>query len=348
MTKKKKSFAEMKKEAVSKKQEKDLEVTTDTLYPKISIVTPSYNQGQFLEECIESILGQNYPNLEYIIMDGGSTDNSAEIIKKYEKYLTYWQSKPDNGQYQAINDGFKRTSGEIMAWLNSDDKYQPNAFFKVAATFKDFSYVEWMVGRPSYWNRNGNIFNVEPYHPTYSIKNYLKKNYTSPLIQQESTFWRRSLWEKAGGTLKTDLVFAGDFELWIRFFRYAPLCSVDTLIGGYRHHGEDQKGKKFFDKYCLEAEKIRDKEISLYNISLDEISLPVMPVMTFPRETFLSNANLLDGESIRKINCWRNYLSDLEAGMKNCKIKGLPELFSFVQAELTMINNIKSKTVYDE
>jgi glycosyltransferase involved in cell wall biosynthesis len=101
--------------------------------PKISIVTPSFNQGEFLEECIDSVLSQNYPNLEYIIMDGGSTDISILIIKKYEKYLTYWQSQPDGGHYAALNQGFNKTTGEIMAWLNSDDKYHPNAFFKVAA-----------------------------------------------------------------------------------------------------------------------------------------------------------------------------------------------------------------------
>jgi len=104
------------------------------LYPKISIITPSFNQGKYLEETIFSVLGQNYPNLEYIIIDGGSTDNSVDIIKKYENQLTYWISEPDNGQSHAINKGFMKATGGILAWLNSDDMYLPGVLDYVAKT----------------------------------------------------------------------------------------------------------------------------------------------------------------------------------------------------------------------
>src|SRR5688500_12214725 len=97
-------------------------------YPRITIVTPNYNYGHFLEKAIVSVLDQQYPNLEYIIIDGGSTDNSIEIIRKYEKHLAYWISEPDKGMYDAINKGFSRATGEVMAWLNSDDTYFPWAF----------------------------------------------------------------------------------------------------------------------------------------------------------------------------------------------------------------------------
>jgi glycosyltransferase involved in cell wall biosynthesis len=232
--------------------------------PRISIVTPSFNQGEFLEECIDSILSQNYPDLEYIIMDGGSTDNSVEIIRKYEKYLTYWQSKPDKGQYDAINEGFKKTSGEIMAWLNSDDKYHHHAFFKVSHIFIKHRDVEWLIGRPSEWDSEGNMLRIEPKPlPVYSREKYLRKDYKSPSIQQESTFWRRSLWEKAGSLISADLDYAGDLELWIRFFRYAPLHVVDTLLGGYRKHG-NQKVALYMDRYIREASELLNAETRLF------------------------------------------------------------------------------------
>jgi len=106
-------------------------------WPKISIVTPSYNQGQFLEETIRSVLLQGYPNLEYIIIDGGSTDNSVKIIKEYEPWLACWVSEPDRGQSQAINKGFKKATGEIITWICSSDSYVPNAFQKISLIFAD-------------------------------------------------------------------------------------------------------------------------------------------------------------------------------------------------------------------
>src|SRR5687768_13083798 len=104
--------------------------------PKISIITPSYNQGRFIEETILSVINQNYPNLEYIIIDGGSTDNTVEIIRKYEQHLAYWVSEKDGGQSEAINKGFKKATGDIVCWINSDDFFMPGALSKVADCFE--------------------------------------------------------------------------------------------------------------------------------------------------------------------------------------------------------------------
>ncbi len=291
--------------------------------PTISIVTPSYNQGEFLEECIDSVLSQNYPALEYVIMDGGSTDNSVEIIKKYEKYLTYWQSCQDKGQYDAINEGFKKTNGEIMGWLNSDDKYHPRAFFKVAFIFSKNKGVEWITGRPTKWDKNGNVsFILFDFLPKFSREKYLK-GYKACFIQQESTFWRRSLWEKAGSRIRTDLKYAGDLELWIRFFRFAPLYTVDTLLGGYREHG-NQKATLYMNRYIEEAEKVLDEEIKLFQKGeyKDVLSAPE-PITISHRElkSYIDNIYSCNQNNACKI-------SDDSAFVMDVLIKKLTELQS--------------------
>lgn len=229
--------------------------------PSISIVTPSLNQGQYLDECIDSVLSQNYPNLEYIIMDGGSNDNSLEIIKKYEKYLTYWQSKPDGGQYAAIQEGFSRSSGKIMAWLNSDDKYHEDAFFTVAYVFATHPEIEWITGRPTWWDKDGRLNKISDVLCQYDREKYLLMGQTRQWMQQESTFWSRSLWERAGAFIRTDLGYAGDFELWVRYSRSAQIYSVNALLGGYRTHGY-QKAVYALDKYLEEVALVTNEELA--------------------------------------------------------------------------------------
>ena len=143
-----------------------------TVFPKISIVTPSFNQAQFLEETILSVINQNYPNLEYIIIDGGSTDGSVDIIKKYEKHLTYWVSEPDNGHGHALNKGFSTTTGEIMAWINSDDKYYPSTFATVAEIFNKFSDINWIHGKNSRIDKSVRLEDVLAFINIYSYLLY--------------------------------------------------------------------------------------------------------------------------------------------------------------------------------
>ncbi len=218
--------------------------------PKISIVTPSYNQGQFLEQTICSILDQNYPNLEYVIIDGGSTDNSVEIIKKYSNRLSYWVSEPDTGHGNALNKGFSKTSGEIMAWLNSDDKYLPWTFEVVAEIFSLFPDVNWIVGVNGWWDKKGRLVTARNIYK--NIYDYLLGNYA--WIQQESVFWRRSLWEKAGGKINEKYKFSVDGELWCRFFLIDKLYHVESIISGYRFH-DNNRGKLYLESCFSEINR---------------------------------------------------------------------------------------------
>lgn len=229
-------------------------------YPKITIVTPVFNQVQLIEQTILSIINQNYPNLEYIIIDGGSTDGTVDIIRKYDSKLAYWVSEPDNGMYDAIQKGFNHSTGEIMAWLNADDMYHRGALFSIAEIFQTFPNVEWIEGLNTFWDNHpcgGRTLTVCPSRE-FSKYEFLMGDYK--WIQQESTVWHRSLWEKSDG-LNTQLKYAGDFALWISFFRYAKLYTVDILIGGFRRWSNEQKSKKGFDKYIEECNVVLENEI---------------------------------------------------------------------------------------
>jgi len=196
------------------------------MYPKITVVTPSYNQGQFLEQTIKSVLEQDYPNLEYIIMDGGSTDNSVEIIKKYEKHLAYWQSQPDNGQSAAINAGFRRATGEIFCWLNSDDQFLPGTLKTIGRYFYDHPECEWASGNMElrYIADGKTIISKAYMNSNWSIVNFWALGtgncFFSP---QPSTFWRKTLWDRAGGYVREDKPNSMDYELWMRFCDLAEL-----------------------------------------------------------------------------------------------------------------------------
>lgn len=224
--------------------------------PRISVVTPSLNQAEYLEATIKSVLGQGYPNLEYIIIDGGSTDGSVEIIERYAEHLAYWASEPDDGQTYAIIKGFERSTGEIMAWLNSDDLYEPGALFGVAEVFARNSGWQAIYG-DSYWvDATG-----QPIRPKKEMSfNRFIWLYDHNYIPQPSTFWRRGIYERVGGLdPQWDLVM--DADLWIRFAEHTRPRHVPRLLSRMRYYPE-QKNRRLRDKSDVEGARIRERYLA--------------------------------------------------------------------------------------
>lgn len=182
-------------------------------YPVISIVTPSYNQGKFLEKCIQSILSQDYPNLELIIIDGGSTDESVEIIKKYENQLTFWVSEKDEGQADAINKGLRHVTGEIFNWINSDDYLEPGALFKCAEAYKENPSAAGWIGGCRRIDGKGNVLNV--IYPNGFDRENIGQNWYGTQFYQPSCFLSTKIVKEISG-LDKNLYIALDLDLWIR------------------------------------------------------------------------------------------------------------------------------------
>jgi glycosyltransferase involved in cell wall biosynthesis len=216
-------------------------------WPKITIVTENLNHGEFLEAMIQSALSQNYPNLEYIVIDGGSKDRSVEIIRKYESRIAYWCSEKDNGLFDACNKGFARSTGEIMAFVGSDDMLLPGSLHTVGSIMAQLPEVEWLTTlNPAEWDYHGAL------SPTAPVRGFCREAFLEGYyaarrdkerafyhefgwIQSESTFWRRSLWEKTGGRFRAEhFRYAADFDLWSRFFLHADLYATPCMLAGWR------------------------------------------------------------------------------------------------------------------
>jgi glycosyltransferase involved in cell wall biosynthesis len=238
------------------------------MLPKISIITPSYNQAETLERTILSVLDQGYPNLEYFIIDGGSTDNSLEIIKKYESKLTYWISEKDRGQSHAINKGLIKATGDIIAWINSDDWYNTGAFLKIASIFQS-SNIGLLIGAcqiiyPKEPNKNFIVTKINVSFET--LLRFWQSSFCPP---QPSMFFTKAALDKAG-LLKEDLNYAMDLDLWLGIARYYDVKCTNDVLSNYPIYETSKSGsgngfKKFEDEWkstCLRHLKkasFRDK-----------------------------------------------------------------------------------------
>lgn len=203
--------------------------------PLVSIVTPSYNQARFLEETIRSVLEQGYARIEYIIVDGGSTDGSLEIIQRYADRLTWWVSEPDQGQTSAINKGFARAKGDILAWINSDDTYIPLAVSEAVSYLRSHPEAGMVYGDAHLIDEDGQVIGQFPARQTDYRR--LRRGYVH--IPQQASFFRARLWRQVG-PLDPTFYFAMDYDLWVRLARIAPLHYHPRSWAKFRLH---QTGK---------------------------------------------------------------------------------------------------------
>ncbi len=227
-------------------------------WPSISIVIPSYNQGPFLAQCIQSALNQGYPNLELIIVDGGSTDQSIEIIKNFSDKLTWWISEPDAGQAHAINKGMEKSSGDILAWLNSDDCLTPNSLFRVAMLLTNNPEVDVVYSHRILIDESGNDIGkwIIPPHNNF-VLSYVD------FVPQETMFWRKSLWASTGSYIDESFQFALDWELIHRFIEAgAVFYRAPAFLGMFRVHDKQKTKVNMHRVGHEEMERIRERAIT--------------------------------------------------------------------------------------
>lgn len=262
--------------------------------PKITIITPSYNQGQYIEQTICSVLDQNYPKLEYIIIDGGSTDQTVDIIKKYSNHISYWVSERDNGQSDAINKGLKRATGDIVNWLNSDDYFMPGCLQHVGEVFKNKNI--------SCYSGTSRVFSVDKEFISKGTDIYpdnYKKTMGWARIDQPETFFRKEVWDTIG-LLNPAFHFIMDKEWWLRYLITYGLEGIykdDHLLVNFRIHNDSKTGSQ--------KEKFHKETIDLY------YSICVINGLKEYIKLFEENFQ------VNKINLSPNYKNPLAASIVN-------------------------------
>lgn len=248
---------------------------------KISIITPSYNQADYIEETIQSVLNQGYHDLEYIIIDGGSNDGSKEIIKKYDQQLAYWVSEPDQGQTDAINKGFRKATGDIVAWLNSDDIYPEGTLHHVAKAFHEKPEANLIYGDVMNFSSEGkeHVFS----NPLFDPITFISK----VAIHQPSVFWKRQLFDEIG-MLDESFYYLMDYDLWMRIFYSYPTHKINQTLSRFRIHSEaktadNPKGlymdyrkvvSRFFNSFKDKGFAQTLQSISIYE-NPDDVAYPI-------------------------------------------------------------------------
>ena len=226
--------------------------------PNISIITPSYNQGRFIERTVRSVLDQGYPNLEYIVMDGGSQDGTLDVLRRYEGRLT-WVSEQDRGQADAINKGIRRTSGDIVAYLNSDDVYRPGALLRVAEEFDRHREALWLTGKCAIIDEEDR----EVRRPITAYKNLLLRRYSYSLllvtnpVSQPATFWRRSAVEQFG-LFNEDEHLVMDYDFWLRIGKENPPVVLDDYLADFRVYAASKTSRSFLTTFEREMVLARE------------------------------------------------------------------------------------------
>jgi glycosyltransferase involved in cell wall biosynthesis len=300
------------------------------MLPKISIVTPSFNQGQFLAQTIESVLSQNYPNLEYVIIDGGSTDSSVDIIKRHEKYLSYWISERDKGQSHAINKGYRHCSGDVFNWLNSDDFLHPSALSIIGEYFSDPA-VKVLCGRGNIIV-DGKVIRISSGTDIYDLN--LDKTIGMARIDQPETWFRKVVFDKLT-PVNENLNYVMDRELWLKFLLLEGLQGiqkVNDILVNFRIHPESKTSSKanHFEKendtlfLRLAEMHLLEKDASIIRACLSpsemlQVNLPVIPsrqlVHSALQYFFLYKADVLYYR--KQLNIARKILSHIDQSQLN-------------------------------
>ncbi len=254
---------------------------------RISIITPSYNQGNFIEETILSVINQDYDNLEFIIIDGGSTDNTVDVIKKYGQYITYWVSEKDSGQSEAINKGLKVCTGDIINWLNSDDLLVPGALKKIAGYFNQHPEAIMVHGRVEY-------FGDQSYYSSNLSSKNLRDRYAAHIcMPQPACFFKRKLIQEQG-LLDETLQFSMDTDLYVRAGLNYPIVQVNDVFAKFRLHGGSKSVSSFNINFLNDNRKIFSKVLSTLGAGKQIAELKALDLFSEPTQLYNKPARHFD------------------------------------------------------